>query len=176
MCQLAFGTEVKFWNRTLCPHIVERHGWEQTSVDDVMATCDVIVVTCSYRNPETHHLINADRIAMMKPDAILLTTSRASVIDPVPLREALANGSIGGVAMDNYYVQPLPKAEDDPHGLLEFFGKNLIVTPHMGFATDHGMDRTLEVALDNLSEIAETGKPLIPIPVRREEAAPAIPV
>jgi glyoxylate reductase len=94
--------------------------------------------------PETHHLIDADALDTMRPTAILINTARGGLVDQVALARALEEGSIAGAALDVTDPEPLPR--DDP--LLR--APNLIVTPHIGSATQAARQRMADLAVDNL--------------------------
>jgi glyoxylate reductase len=101
----------------------------------------------------THHLINAEALALMKPSAILINTSRGGVVDQVALAPALSTGQIAGAALDVTNPEPLPL--EDP--LWE--APNLLVVPHIGSATWTARERMAEIAVDNVLAGLE-GKPL----------------
>jgi len=107
--------------------------------------------------PQTHHLIDADALARMRPSAILINTSRGPIVDQAALRQALIDGTIAGAALDVTDPEPLPK--DDP--LLD--APNLIVVPHVGSATRTARERMAEIAVENLLA-ALAGQPM-PHPV-----------
>jgi glyoxylate reductase len=94
--------------------------------------------------PSTHHLIDADALAQMRPTAILINTARGPIVDHDALRQALIDGTIAGAALDVTDPEPLPK--DDP--LLS--APNLIVVPHIGSATHAARERMADLAVDNL--------------------------
>jgi glyoxylate reductase len=94
--------------------------------------------------PQTHHLIDADALARMRPSAILINTSRGPIVDQAALRQALIDGTIAGAGLDVTDPEPLP--EDDP--LLD--APNLIVVPHVGSATRTARERMAEIAVENL--------------------------
>ena len=100
--------------------------------------------------PGTKGLISADQLTLMRPDSILINTSRAALINMPDLQKALAAGRPGQAAVDVFDVEPLPEKDvlrNTP---------NLLVTPHLGFiaepifaAFSKGITETLEAWLDN---------------------------
>lgn len=104
------------------------------SIDALIEQSDIIVLCCPL-TPETRGLISRERIARMKPDALLINVSRGPVIDDDALIEALQKGRIGGAALDVFATQPLPPNHP-------YFGfDNVIVTPHMAGITEQSMMR-----------------------------------
>jgi glyoxylate reductase len=94
--------------------------------------------------PDTHHLIDADALARMKPTAILVNTARGAIVDHRALRVALIDGRLGAVALDVTEPEPLPRA----HPL--FGAPNVLVVPHIGSATHAARERMAELAVENL--------------------------
>jgi D-3-phosphoglycerate dehydrogenase / 2-oxoglutarate reductase len=104
------------------------------SVDELVAEADIVVLACPL-TPETAGLLSRERIARMRPGAILVNVSRGPVVDDTGLIAALSEGRIGGAALDVFVNQPLPP--DHP-----YFGfDNVIVTPHMAGITEESMMR-----------------------------------
>jgi D-3-phosphoglycerate dehydrogenase len=104
------------------------------SVDELVDASDIVVLCCPL-TLETTGLIGRDRIARMKPGALLINVSRGPVVEDAALIEALSSGRIGGAALDVFSTQPLPP--DHP-----YFGfDNVIVTPHMAGITEESMMR-----------------------------------
>ncbi|MBB6413363.1 hydroxyacid dehydrogenase [Mesorhizobium sangaii] len=104
------------------------------SIDALVEQSDIIVLCCPL-TPETRGLINRERIARMKPDALLVNVSRGPVVDDDALIDALQKRRIGGAALDVFSTQPLPP--DHP-----YFGfDNVIITPHMAGITEESMMR-----------------------------------
>lgn len=104
------------------------------SVDDLVATADIVVLCCPL-TPETTGLMNRARIDRMKAGAVLVNVSRGPVVDDAALIAALIEGRIGGAALDVFSTQPLPG--DHPYLQLD----NVIVTPHLAGITEESMKR-----------------------------------
>ena len=88
-----------------------------------MQRCDVVVVMATL-TPDTHHLINAEKIAQMKPSAFLINVSRGPIVDEAALIAALQNKKIAGAGLDVFEAEP-PQANNP---LLSM--ENVVVTPH----------------------------------------------
>ena len=126
-----FGLDVVVNSRT--PRDLPDHV-RFASVDELVEASDIVVLCCPL-TLETTGLIGRERIARMKPGALLINVSRGPVVDDAALIEALTAGRIGGAALDVFVTQPLPA--DHP-----YFGfDNVIVTPHMAGITDESMMR-----------------------------------
>ncbi|MER9330188.1 hydroxyacid dehydrogenase [Mesorhizobium sp. M0488] len=104
------------------------------SIDALVEQSDIIVLCCPL-TPETRGLISRERIARMKPNALLVNVSRGPVVDDDALIEALQKRRIGGAALDVFSTQPLPSNHP-------YFGfDNVIITPHMAGITEESMMR-----------------------------------
>jgi lactate dehydrogenase-like 2-hydroxyacid dehydrogenase len=125
----AFGMHIAYTSRRRAPADLEaRTGAEFVqTVDELVATSDVISLHCP-GGAETFHLIDAARLARMKPTAVLINTARGEVVDEAALVTALAEKRIAAAGLDVY--------EDEPRvhpGLLQL--ENVILLPHLGSAT-----------------------------------------
>jgi glyoxylate reductase len=109
----------------------------------LLAHADFVTVHCPL-TPETHHLIDASALALMKRTAILINTARGAIVDQVALGHALRQERLAAAALD--VTDPEPPPLDDP--LLD--APNLIVTPHIGSATRGARERMTALAVDNL--------------------------
>ena len=136
----AFGMNVIAYTRT--PK--EIAGVKCVDFDTLLAESDVISLNCPLTE-RTCGLINADALARMKKTAYLINTSRGGVIVEDDLRRALDAGMIAGAAVD--VLSSEPPTEDNP--LLHV--KNIIVTPHIAWATTEARTRLLSIVTDNLS-------------------------
>ena len=104
-------------------------GVKLVSSEDLFRQADFLSVSVPLSD-ETHHYVNAERLAMMKPTAYLINTARGPVVDQRALHDALTNGTIAGAALDVFDVEPAPA--DEPILKLD----NVICTPHSLCWTD----------------------------------------
>jgi D-3-phosphoglycerate dehydrogenase / 2-oxoglutarate reductase len=107
---------------------VERHGVELVSIEDLLRRADYVTLHLPL-SPETHHFMNAERLALMKPTAYLVNTARGPLIDEDALESALRAGRIGGAGLDVREVEP---AQDTRFSDLP----NVILSPHSAGITD----------------------------------------
>ncbi len=113
------------------------------SLDELIAESDVITIHAPL-TPQTANLINAERIARMKPDAIIINVSRGAIIDEAALARALIEGRIGGAGLDVFAREPLDAANPLLHA------PNVILTPHIAGATAEAQAQIVEVTIDNV--------------------------
>lgn len=125
-----FGMDVVFYNRSKVDEDEARSlGARQVdSVEEVLEASDFVSLHCP-GGEETYHLMNAERIARMKPSAFLINTARGDVVDEQALADALNSGAIAGAGLDVYQGEP-----DIASVLLN--AKNTVLLPHLGSATD----------------------------------------
>ncbi|HEU0166228.1 MAG TPA: D-glycerate dehydrogenase, partial [Chloroflexota bacterium] len=127
-------------------------GLEYLPLEDVLRQADFVSLHTPL-TPETQHLMNARTLALMKPTAILINTSRGPVIDPDALYDALKAGTIRGAGLDVTEPEPLPQ----DHKLLTL--PNCVVVPHIASASVATRDAMAVLAAENLFAGLE-GKPL----------------
>jgi glyoxylate reductase len=118
-------------------------GIEYAPLDELLADSDFVTIHTDL-NQGTLHLMNAERIGLMKKTAILVNTSRGTIVDNMALYRALNKGTIRGAALDVTDPEPIPKN----HPLLSL--ENVVVTPHIGSASTATRARMMELAVDNL--------------------------
>jgi glyoxylate reductase len=122
------------------------------SLQDVLVRSDIISIHTNL-TPETYHLISTDELAMMKPSAVLVNTSRGPVVDQLALAHALKAGQIAGAALDVLEAEP-PTPDDPLLGL-----PNVIALPHVGSATHETRAAMLDLAVTNLIEALSGREP-----------------
>ncbi|WP_164971352.1 2-hydroxyacid dehydrogenase [Clostridium tetani] len=144
----AFGCNVLVYNRSEKQHIKEL-GATQTTLDEVLKNSDIVTLHIPSNN-ETKGLINSEKLAMMKKDALLINTARGPVVDNKALAEALNKGELGGAGIDVFDMEP-PVPEE--YELLKT--NNSVLTPHIGFATKEAMERRAEIVFRNIEKWIE---------------------
>ncbi len=152
----AIGHRVAQTARTLGMNVI---AWTRTprdpecvSLDELLAKSDVISIHCPL-NEGTKNLINRETIAKMKDGAILINTARGPVINDADVAEALKAGKLYAAAADVATVEPLPA--DNP--LLS--APNMILTPHIAWATFEARKRLMDIAVSNVQAF-QSGAPI----------------
>lgn len=145
----ALGMKVKVF--TSKPQSSLPEGYEKLELDDLFREADVLSFHCPL-TAETRGMLNAGRLAMMKPEAIVINTSRGPVIDEQALADALNEGRIAAAGLDVLSTEP-PRP-DNP--LLT--ARNCVITPHIAWASEEARERLMEIALANL-RAWESGTP-----------------
>ena len=119
---------------------------QTSSLDDLFAQSDVVSLHCPL-TPATERLVDAGRLAMMKPTAFLINTSRGPLIDEPALADALKAGQLAGAGLDVLSVEP-PHPGDTGSALSK--APNCFVTPHIAWATRSARARLMKTAVENL--------------------------
>lgn len=125
------------------PEEEARLGARQASLDEVLAQSDFITLHVNL-TPETHHLMNRETFAKMKPSAMVINASRGPVVDPDDLYDALNNGVIAAAALDVTEPEPIPAN----HKLLTL--PNCLIVPHIASGSVATRGKMAEVAARNL--------------------------
>jgi phosphoglycerate dehydrogenase-like enzyme len=139
----AFGMRVLAWTPTLDEPRAVAAGVLRRELDDLLGQADVISIHASL-NPASRGLIDARRIALMKPAAILVNTARGPIVDEGALVAALRASRIAGAGLDVFDTEPLPP--DHPLTALS----TVVLTPHIGWPTDDGYRRFADAACEVL--------------------------
>jgi len=125
----AFGMKLAAWSQNLDPDVAKKAHAKAVSKEELFAHSDV--VTVHYKlSPRSVGLVGAAELALMKPSAYLVNTSRGPLVDSAALLAALRSRSIAGAALDVFDVEPLPLS--DPLRS----APNVVLTPHLGYVTD----------------------------------------
>ncbi len=149
----AFGMQVHYHNRKrLRPEIEEALNathWE--SLDQMVARVDVMSINCPH-TPSTFHLMNARRLKLMKPEAVIVNTSRGEVVDENALTRMLRAGELAGAGLDVYErgAEVNPRLRELP---------NVVLLPHMGSATVEGRIEMGEKVIINVKTFDDGHRP-----------------
>jgi len=149
-----FDARVQYYDKYPLPEEQERElGITPVSLEELFRTSDII--TChTALTWETHHIVSAERLATMKPTAVLINTSRGPVVDETALIDALRSGTIAGAGIDVFEKEPV----DPDNPLLTM--DNVTVTPHMAGTTWNTWFRRSEFAYGNMKRVWEGQPPL----------------
>lgn len=139
-----FGLDVRYHNRRRLPESLERMlgASFEPDLDSLVSGSDIITLHCP-RSPETRGIIDARRIALMKPTAYLINSARGELVDEAALIDALETGGIAGAGLDVYAQEPQVDTR-----LLAL--RNVVLLPHVGSATVEGRMVAGEKVITNI--------------------------
>ncbi|MFA7286444.1 MAG: NAD(P)-dependent oxidoreductase [Patescibacteria group bacterium] len=172
-----FGMQVVAYDPFPDEKITATLGFTYASLESLLATADVVTLHAPYM-PETHHLLNAARIALMKPSAVIINTARGGLIDTTALFAALTEKRLGGAALDVLEAEgdisdeaALMRHADatleeykvalENQSLMRM--SNVLISPHNAFNTIEAMRRILETTYTDIEQFLQ-GKPINIIP------------
>lgn len=138
-----FNMRILYHNRKRNEEAERELGVEYRPLDDLLSESDFVTLNCPLTE-QTRHLIGRKQLARMRPTGVLVNMARGPVVDHDALYEALVQRRIGGAAVDVTDPEPLPR----DHPLLTL--DNLVITPHLGSASDRTRRRMQEMTVENL--------------------------
>lgn len=147
----AFGANLIGYNRSEKQEAKDL-GVELVELDELLQRADIVSVHLPL-NDETKHLLNKDKLSLMKDSAVIINVARGPIIDDAALADLLNEGKIAGAGIDVFDGEP-PLPADYP--LLS--AKNAILTPHVGFLSDEAMELRAQIAFENTKAFID-GKP-----------------
>lgn len=149
----AFGLEIAYHNRKRLPEAVERmfHARWVESLDELMGKADILTLHCP-AGPNTHHMIDARRIDLMKNGASLINTARGDLVDQNALIAALESGKLAGAGLDVYPDEPNVDRRLIRH-------PNVMTLPHIGSATREGREESGLKVIANIRMWADGHRP-----------------
>jgi len=151
-----FGMRVLYAQRTPLPaHIGRALGATRVPLDELFVQADFVSLHCPL-TAETRHLVNADRLARMRPGAVLVTAARGGCVDEAALAAALARGPMGAAGLDVYEHEPRVHP-----ALLEL--DNVVLAPHVGSAERDTREAMARLAADNVLAVLDGRAPLTPV-------------
>jgi phosphoglycerate dehydrogenase-like enzyme len=141
---LGCGAEIVYWSRHPHPEL----GAARHELAELLARSDIVSLHLPLV-PETERLIDRGALARMKPGAVLINTARGGLVDEPALVEALTDGRLRAAGLDVFAEEPLPAGSR----LLAL--DNVVLMPHVAWLTPETLDRSLEVAVDNMRRLRE---------------------
>ena len=149
----SFGAEVLYHQRNrLSPHLEAELEVTYRPLDDMIAEVDVLSLHVPH-TAETERLIDRERMASMKPRAILINVSRGGLVDEDALDAALRSGHLGGAGLDVFALEPVPH----DHSLLT--APNVVLSPHLGAAPARGLGEAMAAIAPRIERtLAEEGR------------------
>jgi glyoxylate reductase len=152
----AFGMRIAYSGRRRADPALEAElGAAMLDLDELLATADVVSIHCPL-SAETRHLIDARRLALMRPTAYLVNTARGPIVDEAALAAALRAGAIAGAGLDVFEREPAVEP-----GLLDL--ENVVLIPHLGSATIETRTAMGVLAAQNAVAVLAGQAPLTPI-------------
>ncbi|SDY63840.1 2-hydroxyacid dehydrogenase [Citreimonas salinaria] len=165
-----FGCELLAYDPNENPACLDL-GVRYVTLDELLGQSDIVTLQCPL-TPQTHHLIDAEAIARMKPGVMLINTSRGAVIDTTALIAGLKDGTIGSVGLDVYEEEADLFFEDQSQTFIrdDVFARlltfpNVLVTGHQGFFTHEALTAIARTTVDNISAFERDGAPVHPVPM-----------
>src|ERR1019366_566799 len=153
----AFGLRTIAWSRSLTPEKAQQLGVERcASVEDVFRQADIVTLHLALK-PDTRKLVNAARLALLKPNAILINTARGEVVDQAALRAALQGGKLRA-GLDVFDPEPAEATADFKDPILDL--PNLWGTHHIGASTEQAQAAIAEEAIRIIQSFVKTGEVL----------------
>lgn len=147
-----FDMKILYHNRNRNLQIEAELGAKYVDLDELLAQSDFVSIHTSL-NSDSHHMINKNKIELMKKTAFLVNTARGQVINEADLARALKAGRIAGAALDVFEKEPLPRSSP----LMRM--KNVVLLPHIGSATYQTRSKMAEVAAKNLLDVLAGKEP-----------------
>lgn len=148
----AFRMRVIAWSQNLTTERAQEVGAEKVALADLLRQADVVTIHTRL-SERTRGLLGAKELALMKPTALLVNTSRAPIVDHAALVDALRNRRIAGAAVDVYEQEPAPA--DNPLLRLD----NVVATPHLGYVTEEVYRVFYGQTVENILSYIEKGAP-----------------
>lgn len=149
-----FGCRMVYYDiKALPPRVEKELGVERMELDDLLRASDIVTLHVPL-TPGTRHLIDPDKLALMKPGAFLLNLARGEVVDEEALAQALEEDRLAGAGIDVFTQEPI----DPDNPLLR--SPKVILSPHVAGGTNESRVRIIQVTMDNVVRVLKGEKPL----------------
>ena len=151
----AFGMKIIYFSRSKKPDFENELGAKKVSLSKLMRTADVISLHVPL-TPDTYHLLDKEKLDLMKPEAIIVNTARGEVIDEKYLIKLLRKKKIFAAGFDVYEGEPVVNES-------LFKLKNVVLLPHIGSATIETRNKMAELAAKNIINVLKGKNPITPV-------------
>ena len=151
-----FNVDILVYDPYVKPEDVAQCGGTAVSLDELLRKSDFVSLHLP-ATPQTHHLINAGTLGLMKPNAYLINTSRGALVDETALYEVLSTGRIRGAALDVYETEPVQKGNP----LFEL--DNIVLAPHVSAMSHETNYNGGIICAKSIIQVYQGGKPVYPI-------------
>lgn len=157
----AFHAKILFYDLLEKEEEQAKYHAEKVSLERVFKDSDIVSIHLPL-NAETKSLVGQQELSFMKPNALLINTARAEIVDAEALYESLSNDKIAGCAFDGFYTEPIDMNSAEAK-LLHLPTEKFILTPHTGYNAVEGDERVKKMCIANLKEMfaTETSKNIV---------------
>ncbi len=158
MMHNAFKMDILYVSRERKIELEKELGAKKVDLDTLMSSSDIISVHASY-NENTIGMIAEKQLSKVRPHAVLVCTSRAELVEPHALKEALDSNRLATAAFDSYYMEPAPNLNKDKWGLLALPDNKFIVTPHTAYGSKEAVDNMNQMVIENITSFQRVQRP-----------------
>jgi len=157
-----FGFEILAYDPYVAKGYMATQGVRKVELDELFSSSNLVNVMCPY-TPETHHIIDADALKMMKEEAVLINCARGKCVDNEALYQALVEGEIASAGLDDPEEEPAKLDEWTPDMNPLFTLDNCFITPHSAYVSSRSLVECRYVASENARAVLLGQPPLDPV-------------
>ena len=159
---LPLGCRLVAHDRLVSAGFMATFGVERLGLDELVRASRVLCVMCPYTT-ETHHLIDAARLAALPQGAIPVNTTRGKIVDNRALHAALESGHVSLAALDDTGEEPAKQERWSPEQNPLFAHPRCLITPHIAYVSDQTLEECRRIAAENAREVLLGRPPLNPV-------------
>jgi len=154
----AFKMKILYVSRENKVEYEKEFGATKVDLQTLMSSSDVVSVNASYSD-QTVNMIGERELFGMKPESVLVCTSRAELVNPEALKKALDMNKLSVAAFDSYYQEPAPTKEKDTWGLLSLPDNKFIITPQTAYGSKEAKENMNSMVIENIKSFLESNQP-----------------
>lgn len=156
-----FGCRGLIYDPFIPAEVIKQEGAEPADLDMLLKSSDIVHIQCPL-NSQTSHMINAEKLRIMKPTVILTNASRGPIIEESALCRALREGRIAMAGLDDLEEEPAKIRDWKPSNPL-FQLPNVIVTPHTAWYSEQSVEEVKQISASEIARVLSGQKPLYPV-------------